>query len=72
VRVPDFAIVLFGAGHVGRAVIRVLATLDCHVQWVDTRDGRLPPLRCRTTSPASSTDAPDAEVAGAPPGAYFW
>ncbi len=42
VRVPDFAIVLFGAGHVGRALVRVLAGLACRVQWIDTRDDAFP------------------------------
>jgi xanthine dehydrogenase accessory factor len=70
VRVPDFAIVLFGAGHVGRAVIRVLATLDCRVQWVDAREDAFPASLPDNVTRVV-TDAPDAEVAAAPPGAYF-
>ncbi|MEM9079258.1 MAG: xanthine dehydrogenase accessory protein XdhC [Verrucomicrobiota bacterium] len=30
-------VVVFGAGHVGAALVRVLATLKCRVDWVDTR-----------------------------------
>jgi xanthine dehydrogenase accessory factor len=70
VRKPDFAIVLFGAGHVGRAVVRALADVDCRITWVDTRDDAFP-----ATKPANvdcvATDAPEAEVAAAPAGAYF-
>lgn len=34
---PDWSVVVFGAGHVGHAVIRLLATLPCRVTWVDDR-----------------------------------
>ena len=46
----DFApwpIWVFGAGHVGQAIVQVLATLPCQVRWIDGRDAvfpkRLPP-----------------------------
>lgn len=35
---------LFGGGHVGRALIQVLAGLPFNVQWVDSRDEIFPPL----------------------------
>ncbi len=38
-------VVVFGAGHVGQAVVRCLLLLDCHVVCVDSREewlGRLP------------------------------
>jgi xanthine dehydrogenase accessory factor len=70
VRVPDFAIVLFGAGHVGRAVVRVLGGLDCRVQWIDTRDDAFPE-EIPDNVARVATDVPEAEVAAAPPGAYF-
>ena len=34
---------VFGAGHVGQAIVQVLATLPCQVQWVDGRDAVFPP-----------------------------
>lgn len=37
-----FEIVLFGAGHVGSALISSLAALPCHVTWVDSRPGIFP------------------------------
>jgi xanthine dehydrogenase accessory factor len=33
---------LFGAGHVGRAVIKALAALPCHITWVDERADMFP------------------------------
>ena len=33
---------VFGAGHVGQAMVQVLATLPCQVQWVDGRDAVFP------------------------------
>lgn len=69
VQPSDFNVVLFGAGHVGTALARVLATLPCRVTWVDDRDARFPadsPANVRTVR----TDDPVAEVANAAPGAF--
>jgi len=33
----DFNIAVFGAGHVGSAVVRSLSTLDCNIRWIDSR-----------------------------------
>jgi xanthine dehydrogenase accessory factor len=33
-----FYLQLFGAGHVGQAVIQALKPIHCHVQWIDERD----------------------------------
>jgi xanthine dehydrogenase accessory factor len=69
-RQPDFFVVLFGAGHVGRAVVHALAGIDCRIRWIDSRDDAFP-----STMPANvdcvMTDTPEAEVATAPEGAYF-
>jgi xanthine dehydrogenase accessory factor/xanthine dehydrogenase large subunit len=35
-------VVLFGAGHVGEAVVASLAPLPCRVLWLDSRPGQLP------------------------------
>ncbi len=34
---PQPQIIVFGAGHVGKALVSLLATLPCHVTWVDER-----------------------------------
>jgi len=70
IRASDFDIVLFGAGHVGRALVGVLADIDCRVTWVDARDDAFP-----ADVPANidvvCTDAPEQEVDAARPGSYF-
>ena len=70
VRAIDFAIVLFGAGHVGRALVRALGDLPCRVTWVDERAEEFP----REIPPNVTVvcaDAPEEEVDAAPAGAYF-
>jgi xanthine dehydrogenase accessory factor len=39
---PVFHLQLHGAGHVGRAIARLLATLDVRVDWVDVRESEFP------------------------------
>ena len=73
---PLFHLQLHGAGHVGRAIATALAALDCEVDWFDQRDEEFP----ATTTLGSpwpahirriSVDTVDAEVRGAPPGAFY-
>lgn len=63
-------LVLFGAGHVGAAIVRALADLPCHVTWVDERDDMFP-----SSVPANvrieATDAPEAVVDEVPPGSTY-
>lgn len=42
VRPPARHFAIYGAGHVGRALVAVLATLDCRITWVDARPGEFP------------------------------
>ncbi len=69
-RADHFHVVLFGAGHVGRAVVRVLAGLPCRVTWIDGRDGVFPE-DVPDQVVARTSDAPAYDVADAPPLAYF-
>lgn len=63
-------VVLFGAGHVGAAIVRVLGTLPCRILWVDEREDMFPAdLPLQVTLEA--TDVPNAVVDQAEPGAYF-
>ncbi|MDZ7857581.1 xanthine dehydrogenase accessory protein XdhC [Sphaerotilus sp.] len=70
---PRFFLQLHGAGHVGRAIVRLLADIDCRVQWIDEREEEFPTLT--GTEPPHiervCVDTPEAEVALAPPGAFF-
>jgi xanthine dehydrogenase accessory factor len=63
-------IVLFGAGHVGHALVALLGSLPCVVQWVDERD-ELFPDEVPANVQVEATDTPDAIVDTAPAGAYF-
>jgi len=66
----DWHIALFGAGHVGQALVRALAELPCRITWIDSRDAVFPAnVPAHTTCVA--TDTPEAEVDAAPAGAYF-
>jgi len=61
---------IYGAGHVGQALVRVLAELPLHVTWIDSRDALLPhdvPYSVRTLH----ADDPRTTLADAPPGTCF-
>lgn len=66
----NFHVVLFGAGHVGAALVQVLATLPCTVRWVDERDAQFPQVDAPNVT-IDANDAPDAAVDEAPPDTYF-
>lgn len=70
IRPPDFHVFLFGAGHVGQALVRILGTLPCTVSWVDERDVQFPD-ECPSNVAVEATDTPEAVIADAPPGSYF-
>jgi len=60
---------LYGAGHVGRAVVRALEELPFRVTWIDSRPGLLPaavPANAR----AQYAEDPVATAHRAPPSAY--
>ncbi len=70
VRPSDFRVVLFGAGHVGRALVRVLSAVSCEVDWIDSRAHEFPaelPLNVRKIL----TDRPRDIVEAAQRGSYF-
>lgn len=63
---------LHGAGHVGRAIVRLLADLPCQVLWVDERDKEFPSEPSPPHIERLISDAPEAEVAlGRPGDAYL-
>ncbi|WQG57112.1 xanthine dehydrogenase accessory protein XdhC [Pseudomonas sp. RTB3] len=41
---PQAQIAVFGAGHVGRALVPLLASLPCRVRWIDSREQEFPAL----------------------------
>ena len=67
---PPFPIRIFGAGHVGEALVRVLAPLGTQIDWIDSREGVFPtdlPACVRTVREENPADAVD----DAPPGTSF-
>lgn len=61
---------LFGAGHVGAAIVRVLEGIPCRITWADEREDLFPqPLPPHVT--AEATDTPEALIDAAPHGASF-
>jgi len=65
----DFEIVLFGAGHVGSALVSSLAALDCRISWIDNRDVFPAGLPANTT--AITAMQPATVVDSIPAGRYF-
>ena len=65
----DFNIAVFGAGHVGSAVVQSLSALDCNIRWIDSRRNifRTAPPNVRTIE----SDQPALEVAAMPPGSCY-
>ncbi|MFM9435979.1 xanthine dehydrogenase accessory factor [Janthinobacterium sp. CG_23.3] len=67
---PRAHLTLFGAGHVGAAIVRALAELPCNVTWVDEREDMFP-----ATVPGNvrieASDTPEALVGEAPAGGSF-
>ncbi|HSB99217.1 MAG TPA: xanthine dehydrogenase accessory protein XdhC [Burkholderiaceae bacterium] len=68
---PRFHLQLYGAGHVGRAIVRLLEDIDCRVQWIDERDGEFPAAGSAPHVERLCVEPVEAEVAQAPAGACF-
>ena len=69
-RKPDFQLVLFGAGHVGRALVNVLRDIPIQINWVDSRDDQFP-SEIADNVEICCCDTPQAEVDAALAGSYF-
>jgi xanthine dehydrogenase accessory factor len=63
-------IMLFGAGHVGKALVSILAGLPCRVHWVDGREHEFPEILHSNTTKIVS-DSPSDEVMTMPKNAYY-
>ncbi len=63
-------IVLFGAGHVGRALAGILAALPVRLHWIDSRPESFPPLLPSGIAVTLSEDPVD-EVESLPPGCWY-
>jgi xanthine dehydrogenase accessory factor len=70
---PRFHLQLYGAGHVGRAIVRLLAGIDCRVEWIDERESEFPSEAAPEPPHIQRlcVEPVEAELANAPPGAYY-
>ena len=62
-------IAVFGAGHVARALVPLLASLPCRVRWIDSREQEFPALMPQGVQKIV-TDEPVDEVDALPAGCY--
>ncbi|HZE60891.1 MAG TPA: xanthine dehydrogenase accessory protein XdhC [Burkholderiales bacterium] len=69
-RPPRMQVVLFGAGHVGQALVRMLSGLPCRITWVDSRDDAFPQGLPGNVTVVATGD-PEAEADAAVPGSHF-
>ena len=67
---PRFHLQLYGAGHVGRAIVRALAPINVTIDWIDERETEFPPELPAHTRKLCA-DAVEGEVRGAPAGAFY-
>jgi xanthine dehydrogenase accessory factor len=68
---PRFFLQLYGAGHVGRAIVQLLAGVPCQVQWIDEREAEFPSARLPPHIQRECVEPVQAEVALAPPQAFY-
>ncbi len=66
----SFPLILFGAGHVGRATVKILADLPFHITWVDSRTAEFPGEIPANVTPCL-TDEPLSVIASAPENTLF-
>lgn len=66
-----FQVFLFGAGHVGQALIRVLQMLPCYVTWIDSRPDMFPKQLLHSNNIQQVvSDEPALEIDEAPAGCF--
>ncbi len=68
---PRFTLQLYGAGHVGRAIVRLLEDLPCRTLWIDERESEFPATPSAPHIERLCVEPVEAEVAAAPPGCHY-
>jgi xanthine dehydrogenase accessory factor len=66
-----FRLRLFGAGHVGRALVHALSGVPCDIVWVDEREAAFPTGPLPAHVQCVCTEPVEAEVADARPGDFY-
>ncbi|WP_137885338.1 xanthine dehydrogenase accessory protein XdhC [Pseudomonas sp. 2FE] len=67
---PQAQIAVFGAGHVGRALVPLLASLPCKVRWIDSRESEFPAQLPAGVEKVINEEPVD-EVENMPAGSYY-
>jgi xanthine dehydrogenase accessory factor len=70
IRPNTFNVAVFGAGHVGAAIVDVMRRLDCNIRWIDGRRNIFPASLPENVLAVESAD-PAREVPGMPPGSWY-
>jgi xanthine dehydrogenase accessory factor len=65
-----FNLALFGAGHVGSAVVAAMAGLDCNIRWIDSRRDVFP-AKVPANVTCLESESPQREVAALPPNSFY-
>ncbi len=77
---PMFHLQLYGAGHVGRAIVQALMPLPVRIDWIDEREAEFARFAGAAAGPVAPgqaalrcvcVDAVEGEVRLAPPGAFY-
>lgn len=66
----EFHVTLFGAGHVGKAVVSALAPLPCSITWIDERADEFPTFIPENVAKTVTTSALS-EISKCPDGSYY-
>lgn len=66
-----FTLQLYGAGHVGRAIVKLLAGIACRVQWIDEREDQFPDEPLPAHTERVCVEPVEAEVRQAAPGDFY-
>lgn len=67
--VSDLNIAVFGAGHVGAAVVNALSELDCNIRWIDSRRKMFRKVPANVSAIVASD--PALEVAAMPADSFY-
>jgi xanthine dehydrogenase accessory factor len=70
IEAPRAHLMLFGAGHVGAAIVRAMGDLPCRITWVDEREDLFPGLVPHNVT-IEATDVPEALASRAEAGTSF-
>ena len=65
-----FNLAIFGAGHVGSAVVAAMAGLDCNIRWIDSRRDVFP-AKVPANATCLESESPQLEVAAMPANSFY-